>query len=146
VSTPKEIVVAGATKEQIYNKVRDWTKRYTISSREEPSSGLIVSTGEIMYPSPTIDRIQHSFIFTMKNTIQGNKDMVAFESIQLKTPTTYLSESSEEIAGKVIPVESERDIIAARKVLSRLTDNLEADLLAKNDEGCILSNVRNAQH
>jgi len=135
----KSIVVAGATKEQVYNKVLDWSKRYADSSREEPGSGLIVSKGEITYPSPTIDRIQYTFVFIVKNTIEGNKDTVTFEKVLLKSPTIYNSDNGQETAGTTAPITSVRDRIAAQKVLTRLTDNLEAYLLAKSDTACALT-------
>jgi hypothetical protein len=139
VASSKVIVLPGATKEQLFNKVRDWSKRYTISSREEPSSGLIVSKGEITYPSPTINRIQYTFLFTMKNVIQGNRDTVTFEKVLLKSPTSYIQETNEKIASTTDPITSDSDRVAAQKVLTRITDNLEAYLLAKSDEGCSLS-------
>jgi len=138
VVTSKVIAIPGATKEQLFNKVSEWTKRYTSSSREEPSSGLIVSKGEITYPAPPINRIQYTILFTMKNTIQGNKDNVTFEKVLLKSPTSYIQETNEKIASETTPITSDKDRLAAQKVLTRLTDNLEAFLLSKSAEGCSL--------
>jgi hypothetical protein len=139
IASSKVIVVPGGTQKQLFNKVRDWSKRYASSSREEPASGLIVSKGEITYPSPSIDRIQYTFLFTMKNVIQGNKDTVTFEKVLLKSPTSYIQETNEEIASTTAPITSESDKIAAQKVFANITNNLEASLLAKSDEGCSLT-------
>lgn len=139
IANSKVIVLPGATQEQMFNKVRDWSKRFTSSVSEEPASGLIVSKGEITYPSPTINRIQYTILFTMKNVIQGNRDTVTFEKVLLKSPTSYIQETNEKIASTTDPITSESDRIAAQKVLTRLTGNLEASLLAKSDEGCSLT-------
>lgn len=134
----KVVVVPGANKEQIFDKVCDWSRRYTRSSCVDKSTGTIVSAGEISYPSSTIDRIQYTFLFTVKNSVQGNRNTVSFEKILMQSPTVYDSENNAEIPGKTCQITSERDRTAAKKALTYLTDKLESYLLTGSDEGHVI--------
>lgn len=69
----KVIKVPGATREQLFQKVRTWSERYGRSYSADGKSGVIVANGEIEYPSPPIDRIQYSFLFKIKNSVRKNK-------------------------------------------------------------------------
>jgi len=133
------IEVPGATKEKIFDKVRTWSEMYAQSFSSDPKSGVIVANGEISYPSPTVDRIQYTILFKMKNTIENNKDTVAFEEVMLKVPKSYLTESvgasTPFIGGEVVPVKSKKDIAAANNVLNYLADNLGDNLMNKTLTG-----------
>lgn len=135
----KVITVPSSSKEQVLFKVGTWAGRFSQFYNTDANSGVIVASGEISYPSATVDRIQYSFVFKMRNTIQGNKDTVTFEDVMLKSPTEYLSETNEKIIGEASPVKSSKDIAAANKALSYVADNLENYLLGRSDTGNLLS-------
>jgi hypothetical protein len=129
----KVIEVPGASETQVMDKVNAWAGSYAQASQFDAKTGIITIRGESTYPSPPLDRIQYTVAFDMKNTIQGNKDTVTFENVMLKSPTTYLPDSSEEIPGQASPVTADRDRSAAASRLTYVTDNLEAYLLGKSD-------------
>jgi hypothetical protein len=134
----KVIEVPGASETQVMDKVNAWAGSYAQSAQFDAKTGIITIKGESTYPSPPLDRIQYTIAFDMKNTIQGNKDTVTFENVMLKSPTTYLPDSSEEIRGLASPVTADRDRSAATSRLTYVTDNLEAYLLGKSDAACPL--------
>jgi hypothetical protein len=134
----KVIEVPGATETQVMDKVNAWAGSYAQASQFDAKTGIITIKGESTYPSPPLDRIQYTVAFDMKNTIQGNKNTVTFENVMLKSPTTYLPDSSEEIPGKISPVTADNDRLAAASRLTYVTDNLEAYLLGKSTESCPL--------
>ena len=140
------IEVPGATKEKIFDKVRTWSETYAQSISSDPKTGVIVANGEIAYPSPTIDRIQYTILFKMKNTIQDNKDVVAFEDVKLKAPESYLAESvgasKPYIGGEVVAVKSKKDLTAANNILSYVANNLGDNLLNKTDTACPIEKCR----
>jgi hypothetical protein len=134
----KVIEVPGATEKQVMEKVNTWAGSYAQASRVDAKTGIITIKGESTYPSPPLDRIQYTIAFELKNTIQGNKDTVTFENVMLKSPTTYLPDSSEEIPGQATPVIADRDRSAVTSRLTYVTENLEAYLLGKSTESCPL--------
>ena len=134
----KVIEVPGATEKQVMDKVATWTGSYGQASQVDAKTGTITTKGEITYPSPPVDRIQYTIAYDMKNTIQGNKNTVTFENVMLKSPTNYLTESDEAIAGKASPVKTDQDRAAATSRLTYVADNLEAYLLAKSEASCPL--------
>lgn len=138
VAVKKVIAVPDATSSQVMEKVKTWAEKYGRSYNVDAKTGIVAASGEITYPSPSVDRIQYTILFEMKNKIQGNKDTVTFEKVMLKSPTTYLPETMESIAGQASPVKSKKDIAAANKVLANIADNLEAFLLGKSAEACPL--------
>jgi len=140
------IEVPGATKEKIFDKVRTWSETYAQSISSDPKSGVIVAKGEISYPSPTVDRVQYTILFKMKNTIQNNKVAVAFEDVMLKAPKSYLAESvgvsQPFIGGEVVPVKSKKDKMAADNILNYVTDNLGDTLLNKTESASTLERCK----
>jgi hypothetical protein len=140
------IEVPGATKEKIFDKVRTWSERYAQSISSDPKSGVIVAKGEISYPSPTVDRVQYTILFNMKNTIQNNKVAVAFEDVMLKAPKSYLVESvgvsQPFTGGEVVPVKSKKDKMAADNILNYVTDNLGDTLLNKTETASTLERCK----
>ncbi len=135
----KVIEVPGATKEQLFQKVLEWPERYGRFYSADENSGVIVTNGEIEYPSPPIDRIQYSFLFKIKNSIQKNKVTVAFEDVMLKTHKSYVAESvagQPYIGGEVGPVQSKKDIAAANKILNYVATNLADYLHSKATTSC----------
>ncbi len=131
VAVNKAIEVPGATKEQLIQKVREWSERYTEFYSVDANS--VVANGEIAYPSPPIDRVQYVFLFKIKNYVQNNKVTVTFEDVMLRTPRQYSAESGDTmsyIGGKAEPVKSKKDIAAANKILNYTAVNLE-DFLHK---------------
>lgn len=138
VTVTKVISVPGANKEQVLEKVQTWAGKYSRSYSGDAKSGIVMTSGEITYPSPSVDRIQYTIFFEMKNKIQGNKNTVTFEKVMLKSPSQFLSDSNETIAGQASPIKSKKDIAAANKALAHVADNLEAYLLAKSDAACPL--------
>jgi predicted small secreted protein len=133
VSVKKDISVPSSTKEQIFNKVGAWAGSFSQVYQKDAQTGEIVAYGEISYPSAPVDRIQYSFVFKMKNAIQGNRDIVTFEDVMLKSPTEYNTETNEKIIGDASPVRSTKDIAAANKALSYVADNLKNYLLGTGD-------------
>jgi len=133
----KVIEVPGATKEQVMDKVSAWAGSYGKASKVDAKTGSITATGEIAYPSPPLDRIQHTIAFEMKNTVQGNKDIVTFDKVMLKSPIEYL-EYGRTSGGQTSPLKTEKDIAAATSRLAYIADNLEAYLLGKGTESCPL--------
>lgn len=130
----KVIVVPGASNQEVVEKVKAWAGQYARVNDVASETGTVVANGEITYPSPPIDRIQYTILFDMKNDIQGNTDTVTFENVMLKSPDRYVSsDANEQIAGKTTPVKSEKDMAAANKRLSYITDNLESYLLTKTE-------------
>ena len=87
VAVNKVIEVPGATKEQLMQKVREWSERYAEFYSVDANS--VVANGEIAYPSPPIDRVQYVFLFKSKNYVQNNKVTVTFEDVMLRTPRQY---------------------------------------------------------
>jgi hypothetical protein len=134
----KVIEVPGASETQVMDKVNAWAGSYAQDSQFDAKTGIITIKGESTYPSPPLDRIQYTVAFDMKNTIQGNKNTVTFENVMLKSPTTYLPDSSEAIPGEISPVTAGSDRLAAASRLTYVTDNLEAYLLGKSTESCPL--------
>jgi hypothetical protein len=137
IAITKVISVPGANKEQVLEKVQTWSGKYGRSYNVDAKTGIVVASGEIIYPSPSIDRIQYTILFEMKNRIQGNKDTVTFEKVMVKSPTNYL-EYGEAIAGQASPVKSKKDVAAATKILTHVANNLEAYLFGKSTEACSL--------
>jgi hypothetical protein len=131
------IVVPDAKQEQVFEKVCKWVKNSAHSSCHDHASGDIFAKGEISYPSPSIDRIQYKFLYTMKIALKGNSSTVTFKEILLKSAQYYLSESNEEIGGEINQVILEKDKSAANKVLARLVDELQAYLTAGNEKNRI---------
>jgi len=142
----KVIEVPNATKEKIFEKVRTWSETYVQSYSSDLKSGVVVANGEISYPAPTIDRIQYTILFKMKNTIQNNKDTVAFEDVMLKAPRSYLTESVGAappfIGGEVAPIKSKKDIAAANNVLNYVANNLGDNLMNKSASACPIEKCR----
>lgn len=136
----KVITIPGATSNQVMEKVKTWAGKYGRSYNVDSKTGIVVASGEITYPSPSIDRIQHTILFEMKNKIQGNKDTVTFENVMLKSPDTYVSSGANEemIAGQTNPVKVKKDVAVANKALADIADNLEAYLLSRSDADCPL--------
>lgn len=133
IAVKKVIEVPGATKEQLMQKVREWSESYAEFYSADAKSGIVAVNGEIAYPSPPIDRIQYVFLFKSKNYVQNNKVTVTFEDVMLRTPRQYSGESGEAmsyIGGEAVPVKSNKDIAAANKILSYAAVNLE-DFLHK---------------
>ena len=131
VTVQKVIEVPGATKEQLMQKVREWSERYAEFYSVDANS--VVANGEIAYPSPPIDRVQYVFLFKSKNYVQNNKVTVTFEDVMLRTPRQYSGESGDVlsyIGGEAEPVKSKKDIAAANKILNYTAVNLE-DFLRK---------------
>jgi len=135
VAINKTIEVPGATKEQVLNKVREWSSRYAQGYNVDSKAGIIVANGEITYPDPPVDRIQFTIVYNMKNTIEGNKDTVTFEGVMLKSPAEYVPASTSmgpaTIGGELKPLKAKRDIVAANNVLTYTADNLKDYLLGK---------------
>jgi hypothetical protein len=136
------IEVPGSSKEVIFDKASIWSERYLRDYKADKGSGVILANGEIAYPSPTSSRIQYTFVFKMKNTVQDNRVAATFEGVMLKSPETYLSLDtgavSPFIGGETTPVESRVDIEAASNSLNLVADNLEAYLKGKSDAACPL--------
>ncbi len=146
VAVTKVIEVPGANKEQIIQKVRDWSVRYAEFYSADVNSGIVVANGEIAYPSPPIDRNEYTFLFKMKNTIQNKKDTVTFEDVMLKAPVTYLPADTgagpTTMGGEAEPVKSKKDIAAANKILNYTAVNLEDYLHNKTVTTCPLERCR----
>jgi len=138
VTVKKVIAVSGATSSQVMEKVKTWAEKYGRSYNVDAQTGIVVASGEITYPSPSVDRIQYTILFEMKNKIQGNKNTVTFEKVMLKSPTHYYQEQNETVAGQTSKIREKKDIAAANKVLANIADNLEAFMLGKSAEACPL--------
>lgn len=138
VTFQKEITVPGMSKSQVFEKVRTWASLYSRNYSMDAKAGTVMSVGEIIYPSPPIDRIQYSILYDMKNRIAGNKVIVTFEKVMLKSPTTYNSETLEVLSGDTKPIKERKDVLAANKSLSHIANNLEAYLLGKDAASCPL--------
>lgn len=132
------IEVPGATSGHVMEKVKTWAGKYGRSYNVDAKTGIVVASGEITYPSPSVDRIQYTILFEMKNKIQGNKDTVTFEKVMLKSPTQYYQEQNETVAGQTSKIRDKKDVVAANKALANIADNLEAFLLGKSTESCPL--------
>lgn len=142
VAVKKVIQVPGATKEQLFQKVRTWSERYGQSYSTDAKSGVIMVNGEIAYPSPPIDRIQYAFPFKMKNNIQNNIVTVTFDDVMLKAPKSYLPESvgaaTPFIGGEVGPVKSKKDVTVVTNSLNLIATNLESFLLNKTGTATLM--------
>jgi hypothetical protein len=142
VAFQKIIDLPGASTQQILDKVRAWSGRYGTSYNLDANSGVVVTNGEIAYPSPSIDRIQYTFVFKMSNKVQGTKDMVTFEKVSMKSPTTYLPDDTAtgptSISGKEEAIKSTKDVAAEKNVLNYLADNLGDFLLNQSVTTCPL--------
>jgi hypothetical protein len=142
VAVNRTIEIPGASKEMIFEKASKWSGKYFSDYKADKTSGVIQARGEITYPSPPVDRIQYTFVFKMKNTVQDNRVAVSFEEVMLKSPETYLPSDTGAgplfTGGEVAKVESKDDIAAANRVLSHVADNLEANLKDKSDAACPL--------
>jgi len=142
IAVKRIIEVPSAGKEQILDKVRAWSKLYGSSYHADLGSGVVVTNGEIGYPSPPIDRIQYTFAFKMENKIQDKKDTVTFEEVMLKSPTSYLPSDTgggeTTIKGEAEPVKAEKDVAAANSMLNYLADNLGDYLNGKTEVTCPL--------
>lgn len=145
VAIRKVIAVPGATSSQVMEKVKSWAGKYGRSYNLDAKTGIVLASGEITYPSPSIDRIKYTILFEMKNTIKGNKDTVTFEKVMLKAPEIFLSDSGQTIAGYTEQIKAKKDVAAATKVLNHIADNLEAYLLAKSDTACPLEKCPHCQ-
>jgi hypothetical protein len=133
----KVIEVPGATDKQVMDKVSAWAGSYAQASQVDARTGIVTVKGEITYPSPPVDRVLYTIAFEMKNTVQGDKDIVTFDKVMLKSPKEYL-EYGPPIAGQTSKLESDKDIAAATSRLTYVTDNLETYLLGKSDAACPL--------
>lgn len=135
VAVKKVIEVPGASGGQVFDKARGWSETYGSISSADPKAGVIVSNGEIAYPSPPIDRIQYTILFKMKNSVQNNKDTVTFEDVMLKAPKSYITESvgasTDYTGGEITEVKSGKDVAAANKALDYVANNLGDYLLDK---------------
>jgi hypothetical protein len=135
-SISKIIVVPGASEEQIYNNTKGWVNMFVQLKNADSNTGIILAKGEVAYPSPPIDRIEYTFVFTMKNEIRDNKDTVTFEKIMLRSPKQYLPLDTG--AGeKYIPsTEStptaKRDVEAAQNAIGYIADNLQSYLQTRH--------------
>lgn len=131
-SINKVIEVPGVSQEQIFNKTHDWAVKYVQLENADRNSGVLVARGEVAYPSPSVDRIQYTFVFTMRNEIQDNKAMVTFDKIMLKAPLSYLPESvgvsKPYIGGEERPVVAKKDMEAAQYAIGYIEDNLQSYL------------------
>jgi hypothetical protein len=130
----KVIETPSLTQEQTFNKTQKWVARYLDLQSATPSTGVIVARGEVGYPSPSIDKIQYTFVFRMKNTIVDNKDVVTFDNVMLRTPKSYIIEdeylAKSYTGGEEVAITSPKDAAAANKALSYISDNL-ADYLKR---------------
>ncbi len=123
----KVIEVPGATKAQLFQKVRTWAGRCGNDLTGDENAGVIVTNEEFAYPSPSIDRIQYTFLYKQKNTIQDNRVTVAFDDIMLKAPRIYIPDADSGLpyyGGETGPVTSKSDMAAENKILSSETTNL----------------------
>lgn len=129
----KVIEVPGATKAQLIQQVRKWSEKYGKCYCADEESGVIVTNAEIAYPSPPIDRIQHRFLFKIKNTVQNNRDTLEFEEIMLQSPTTYSTSDTlpTAIGGEIKEVKSDKDMAAANKAMNYVASNLTDYLQGK---------------
>jgi len=127
----KVIEVPGATKDQIMDKVSAWASNYAQASKVDAKTGVVTAKGMVVYPSPPVDRIQYVIAFEMKNSVKGNKNTVTFDKVMLKSPTTYNTDTGEEVAGSTSPVKTKKDVAAVTGRLAYVADNLEAYLLGK---------------
>ncbi len=135
VTVKKVIEVPGASQEQVFEKARTWSETYGSISSVDPKAGVIVTNGEITYPSPPVDRVQYTILFKVKNSVEKNKSTVTFEDVKLQAPKSYITESVEETkpytGGEITEVKSGKDIAAANKALNYVADNLGDYLLGK---------------
>ncbi len=142
----KVVEVPGATKAQVFQKVRTWSERFSKYYNADEKSGVIVTYAEIAYPSPPVDRIQYTFVFKIKNTVQNNKDTLVFQDVMLKAPRVYSPDVTSGLpfyGGEVNPAKSKKDIAAENKVLNYVATNLTDYLHAKASTTCPME--RNAQ-
>lgn len=142
VAVKKVIEVPGASSGQVFDKARNWGETYGNVSSADPKSGVLVTSGEIAYPSPSVDRIQYTILFKAKSSVQNNKDTVTFEDVMLKAPKSYITESvgasTEYTGGEVTEVKSGKDVAAANKALDYVATNLGDYLLGKTETACPL--------
>lgn len=128
-SLQKVIEVPGKDSQQLFNKTRIWATRYLDLQSANPSSGTILARGEVAYPSPPTDRVEHTFVFRMKNEIVDSRDVVTFDKVMLKEPKNYSIEdqymAKSYTGGEETAITSPKDAAAANDVLNYLTDNLE---------------------
>jgi hypothetical protein len=131
-SISKIIEVPGASKEQMFKNTKGWVSMFVQLKNADSAAGIILAKGEVAYPSPPIDRIEYTFVFTMKNEIRDNKDMVTFDQIMLRSPIGYLpvdTGAGEKYipATESVPV-SKKDVEAAKYAIGYIADNLESYL------------------
>lgn len=142
VAVKKVIEVPGASSGQVFDKARSWGETYGNVSSADPKSGVLVSSGEIAYPSPPVDRIQYTILFKAKSSVQNNKDTVTFEDVMLKAPISYTTESvgasTPYTGGEITEVKSGKDIAAANKALDYVATNIGDYLLGKTETTCPL--------
>ncbi|HKZ16091.1 MAG TPA: DUF4468 domain-containing protein [Geobacteraceae bacterium] len=123
----KVVQVPGMTKDEIFNKTNEWVTENLQAVSADIKSGIILAEGEVDYPAPDADRVDYTFVFTMKNEIREDKNYVTFGNIMLKFPTPYISEAytvQKYTGGEEIRVTSERDRQAAEKALEHIAGNL----------------------
>lgn len=131
-SISKVIVVPGASKEQMFKNTKGWVSMFVQLKNADSDAGIILAKGEVSYPSPPVDRIEYTFVFTMKNEIRDNRDTVTFDQIMLRSPKEYLpvdtGAGEKSIpATESVPV-SKKDVEAAQNAIGYIADNLESYL------------------
>lgn len=134
-SISKVIEVPGSSKEQIFKNTQGWANMFVQLKSADSNAGIILANGEVGYPSPPVDRIEYTFVFTMKNEIRDNRDMVTFDKIMLRSPKEYLpvdTGGGEKYipATESVPV-SKKDVEAAQYAVGYIADNLERYLQTK---------------
>lgn len=137
VRVEKVVEVPGASQQDVYQRALSWSEKYGTVVSSDPNSGIIVTKSQITYPSPTVDRIQYTLMYNMRNRIAGNTSTVTFEDVMLKAPRYYTAESAgpgtpfTSTGGEITPVKSKKDVEAANKALNYVATNYADSVTGK---------------
>jgi hypothetical protein len=138
-SIGKDIDLPGMTREEIYEKSREWILRHLYSRGHiievaDKNAGLIVANGFIGYPAvgklEEIDKIQYTISFTMNANIRDQGVKIFFGDLLIDIPKYYyhrprLWQIEEYYGGYSEPVTEKGDYKAARRGLLEIVGRLE---------------------
>jgi len=138
-SIGKDMDLPGMTRDEIYEKSREWIVRHLYSKEHiievaDKDSGLIVANGFIGYPAAgkldEIDKIQYTITFTMREKARDQGATIVFGNLLVDIPRYYyhrprLYQVNEYSGGYSVPVTDKGDYEAARRGLLEIVDRLE---------------------
>jgi hypothetical protein len=137
-----EFDAPGMSADRIFEKSKTWLTRHLYSDKQiiayaDRKAGVIIANGTVPYTATgeleSIDRIQYTISFTVREEIRDAKISLTFDNLLLNVPRYYqrsrFRPEMEYVGGYSVPITQRSDFEAARKgaleIAAKLADHLK---------------------